>query len=216
VKDIQTVLFDLDGTIIDARDRLLASCRRALRELAVEIPDEADCWQAFRTLDAGRLVPAPLRERFYELLMREYMAYTGEIRLIPGAHETLEYCRAHGYRTGIITGRPSSPDRVRAELDRLGVLPFIEVIKTQAGTPLNDILSKEQQLLEAVAELRAKPEQSLYVGDLPNDIVSGRRAGLRACIAVLSGGVDRELLVACQPDALLNSIGELPEYLRDP
>lgn len=213
-KEIQAVLFDLDGTLVEAQDRLLASCQQALRQLGVNGMDEASCWEAFRTYSVGRLVPAPLRQRFYALLLENYSAYAGDVRLIPGALEALRFCRDQGYGTAVITGRTTSPDDVRAELERVGLAPFFDIIKTQQGVSLPATLSKDQRVLEAVRQLRVTPEQSLYVGDLPDDISSARRAGLGMSVAVLSGGIYRELLAARQPDVILDSVGELPDYLR--
>jgi phosphoglycolate phosphatase-like HAD superfamily hydrolase len=213
-KEIQAVLFDLDGTLVEAQDRLLASCQQALRQLGVNGIDEATCWEAFRTYNVGILVPAPLREQFYALMLENYSAYAGDVKLIPGAIETLRFCREQGYGTAVITGRTTSPEDVRAELERAGLASFFDVIKTQEGVSISTTLTKDQRLLEAVRELRTTPERSLYVGDLPDDVSSARRAGLRLSVAVLSGGINRELLAAREPDAILNSIGELPDYLR--
>jgi len=211
--ELQAILFDLDGTLIEARDRLLASCRQALRQLAMDELDEATCWEAFQAYNVGRLVPRRMREPFYALLLECYNTYTGEVKLIPGVIEALRFCRERGYKTAVMTARTSSPEQVRAELGRVGLASFIDVIKTQAGVPVMGTLAKDERLLEAIEELRTTPDQSLYVGDLPDDISSARRAGLRISVAVLSGGINRELLAVREPDVILSSISELPKYL---
>jgi phosphoglycolate phosphatase-like HAD superfamily hydrolase len=214
-QNIQAVLFDLDGTLVDARERLLLSCRQALQQLAIREPDEATCWEAFQTHNMGKLAPVPLREQFFALVLDGYSNYTGAVKLIPGAIEALQFCRQRDYSTAVITSRRTSPAHVVAELERAGLAPFIDVIKTHEGVDIPAILAKEQRLLEAVLELRASPDDSIYVGDLPDDVSSARRAGLRLSVAVLTGGIKRELLAAEGPDAILNSVGELPDYILE-
>ncbi|MBI3951988.1 MAG: HAD family hydrolase [Acidobacteria bacterium] len=213
VEEIQAVLFDLDGTLVDARDRLLLSCRQALHQLELGELDETAYWEAFQSYNVGKLVPVSMQEQFFALLLHGYSTYTGHVRLIPGAIEALRFCREQGYGTAVITGRPTSSAHVRAELERVGLAPFIDVIKTQEGMVIPAVLTKDHRLLEAIEELRTVPERSLYVGDLPDDISSARRAGLRLSVAVLSGGIHRDLLALREPDVILNSVGELPEYL---
>jgi phosphoglycolate phosphatase-like HAD superfamily hydrolase len=212
-RGIRAILFDLDGTLIEIRDRLLASCRQAMHQLAVGELDEATYWEAFETYNLGKLVSAHVREQFFMLMLESYCTYTGEVELIPGAIEALRFCREQGYCTAVITSRLTSFEHVRAECERTGLAPFIDLIKTQVGVPVMSALTKDQRLLEAVEELRVTPNQSLYIGDLPDDITSARRAGLRMSVAVLSGGINREILALREPDAILNSVGELPQYL---
>src|ERR1700690_436815 len=65
----------------------------------------------------------------------------------------------------------------------------------------------------ALARLKAKPEECVYVGDTPEDIRMARRAGVHA-IGVLGPFPTAKHLRAESPDVLLNSIRELPGYLR--
>lgn len=213
--EIQAVLFDLDGTIIDARERLLASCQQTFRQLDLRDVDEATCWEAIRNYGLEKLVPDSMRAQFFALLLDRYMAYPGQVRVIPGAAETLQFCRERGYRTAVMTARSSSPEEVRAELEGVGLASYIDVIKTQEGVPIMDVLDKARRLLDAIEELGIVPDRSIYIGDSPDDISSARCAGLGRSIAVLSGGIRRELLAEREPDAILNSIEELPAYLRD-
>jgi phosphoglycolate phosphatase-like HAD superfamily hydrolase len=212
-KPIQAVLFDLDGTLIDALERLTTSFYHAFRQLDITEPDEQTYWHAFSAYEMGRLVPAHLRDRFFSLMLDHYGDYTGDVKLIPGTVETLRFCQEQGYGMAVITSRNNPPDHVRAELEKAGIDSFINIVKTHEDVHISSVLAKEQRLLEAVKELGASPEQSLYVGDLPEDISSAQRAGLRLSVAVLTGGIRREILAGRQPDVILDSVGELPEYL---
>ncbi len=212
-KQIQAVLFDLDGTLIEVQERLFLSCRQTFHQLNIDEPDENAYWEAFRAYKLDQLIPDSLRPQFFALMLDHYCAFTGEVKPISGALAALQFCQEQGYCTAVITSRRTSPEQLRAELERTGHAPFIDVIKTHEDVHISTVLAKEQRLLEAITELSATPAQSIYVGDLPDDIGSTRRAGLHMSVAVLSGGVNHEVLAMCKPDVILDSVGELPQYL---
>ncbi len=65
----------------------------------------------------------------------------------------------------------------------------------------------------ALEKLRARADESVYVGDAPEDMEMARRAGMRA-IGVLGGSpVPRRLRLAL-PDALIRTIVALPALLK--
>jgi HAD superfamily hydrolase (TIGR01509 family) len=66
----------------------------------------------------------------------------------------------------------------------------------------------------ALEQLRALPQSSVYIGDAPEDIEMAHRAGVRA-IGVLAGSPVPERLRAASPDALIETIRELPALLRN-
>jgi HAD superfamily hydrolase (TIGR01509 family) len=66
----------------------------------------------------------------------------------------------------------------------------------------------------ALEKLRAFPQASVYIGDAPEDIEMAHRAGMRA-IGVLGGSPVPKRLRAASPDALIETIRELPALLRD-
>jgi phosphoglycolate phosphatase-like HAD superfamily hydrolase len=64
-----------------------------------------------------------------------------------------------------------------------------------------------------LARLRAGPHESVYVGDTAEDVEMAKRTGVRA-IGVHGPFPTEKRLIAARPDALLNSIRELPGCLR--
>ncbi len=65
----------------------------------------------------------------------------------------------------------------------------------------------------ALEEMRASPQSSIYIGDAPEDIEMAHRAGVRA-IGVIGGSAVPERLRAAAPDALIETIRELPALLK--
>ena len=65
----------------------------------------------------------------------------------------------------------------------------------------------------ALERLRALPQTSVYIGDAPEDIEMAHRAGVRA-IGVLGGSPVPERLRAASPDALIETIRDLPGLMK--
>jgi HAD superfamily hydrolase (TIGR01509 family) len=65
----------------------------------------------------------------------------------------------------------------------------------------------------ALDQLRARPQTSVYIGDAPEDVEMAHRAGVRA-IGVLGGSPVPERLRAASPEALIETIRDLPALLR--
>jgi membrane protein len=55
------------------------------------------------------------------------------------------------------------------------------------------------------------PDEVVVVGDTPLDIAAARACGVRV-IAVATGSVGRDALAACQPDAVFDTLAELPAW----
>jgi HAD superfamily hydrolase (TIGR01509 family) len=66
----------------------------------------------------------------------------------------------------------------------------------------------------ALDRLRLSPKVCVYVGDAPEDIQMAHRAGMRA-IGVLGGSPVPERLRGASPDAMIETIRELPALLRN-
>jgi len=65
----------------------------------------------------------------------------------------------------------------------------------------------------ALDQLRALPQTSVYIGDAPEDVEMAHRAGVRA-IGVLGGSPVPERLRVASPDAMIETIRELPALLK--
>ncbi len=81
-----------------------------------------------------------------------------------------------------------------------------------AGGDHATIKPSPQPILEIAKQLGLDPGQLVVVGDGPQDIEAGRRAGCRT-IGVEGGFLPHERLVASQPDVLIQSLEELPHVL---
>jgi pyrophosphatase PpaX len=214
--DATAVLFDLDGTLVDTVELILAAHTYALgRYLRGPVPTRA---AIIRNL--GR----PLREALGEFveadgaadpaavmppLIEAYRSFQSAhhdrlVRPIDGARETLVMLRDRGYQVGVVTSKIEETARVSIDFCHLAGLFAVEIYlhDTSRHKPLPD------PLLEAARRGGFNPQQAVYVGDSVHDIAAGRAAGMKT-VGVLWGPFDRRELEAAGPDALIDSPRDL-------
>ncbi len=181
-----TVLFDLDGTLIDHFKAIHRSHAHVMKQLGLAEPtlDQVRAAvgggveQAVERLVGPELAPAALA------IYRPYWAATmlEDVQLLPGARELLAQLQAHGIRTAVYTNKhgPSS----RLVCAHLGLTGLLVGNFGATDTPwLKPDVAFTQHVLTA---LGAKATDTLLVGDSPFDVATARNAGL-AFIGVYTG-----------------------------
>jgi pyrophosphatase PpaX len=208
----ETVLFDLDGTLIDSGDLILASFRHATRTvLGRTIPDAE-----LMANVGGHGIQAQMREFDEERadeLVRVYrdhnMGIYESVRTFDGIEEQLERLRTEDRTLGIVTVK--SRPTVEVTFSVLPLADYFETVVTGDDTELHK--PHPAPLLMALDRLGAPPESAAYVGDSPFDIRAAKAAGM-ASIAVGWGGIHpRERLEAEAPDVFVGEPGELSDVL---
>jgi pyrophosphatase PpaX len=203
-----TVLFDLDGTLVDSGAMILASMRHATRTvLGREIPD-AEL--------VARVGSTHLRDQMLGLdadradeLVRAYRAHNeplhAALQPCAGVLDVLERLRAEGRRLGIVTAKRHVTVRLAFDVCPIG--EFFDTIVAADDTERHK--PDPDPVLLALERLDAHPADTAYVGDAPFDVESAKGAGVYA-IAVGWGGIHpRERVLAALPEAFVESAEEL-------
>jgi pyrophosphatase PpaX len=204
----ETVLFDLDGTLIDSGAMILASFRHATRAvLEREVPD---------TELLALVGSTHLREQMQQIdadradeLVRAYRVHNeplhAELRACTGMLDVVERLHAERRRLGIVTAKRHAT--VRLAFDVCPLERFFSTVvaaeDTERHKPYPD------PVLAALERLGARAEDAAYVGDAPFDVESAKAAGVFA-IAVGWGGIHpHERVLAAGPDAFVHNAAEL-------
>jgi len=205
-----TVLFDLDGTLVDSGAMILASYRHATRTvLAREIPDDVlsgfigggSIREHMRSLDVERAdeLVAVYREHNEPL--------HDELEAFPGVESLLERLSAEGRKLGIVTAK-----RRRTVELAFAVLPierYFGVVVTTESTERHK--PHPDPVLFALDALGSDPEDAAFVGDSPFDVQAGKAAGVFT-VAVAWGNIHpAERLLEAGADVLVAT----PAGLRD-
>lgn len=210
-----SVLFDLDGTLLDTLGDLTAAMNRTLTRHGLPERTRQQMRAALGN-GARRLmelsVPAGTDGALFETLLAEYNAdYAAHCRIetapYPGVDALLRQLHAQGCKLAIVSNKPDEAVRaLRAEF-------FADTVPIAVGEKTG-IRRKPapDTLLTAMAQLGAERASTVYVGDSEVDIATARAAGL-PCISVLWGFRDRDLLEQAGAQQFAADTGELAKLL---
>lgn len=203
------ILFDLDGTLTDPRDGIVACIKHGLSSLGVPSPLDIELerfigpplYETFaKLLSSDHNVEAAVkayRERFSAVGMFENVVYAG----IP---EALKSLSAQGAELYVATSKP----QVFAEriLDHFGLSSHFRKV---FGSELNGVRSNKGELIEHIllAE-QLSPVDTVMVGDREHDIHGARRNSVRA-VGVLWGYGSREELAAAGAEQIFAQPSDL-------
>ena len=203
-----TVLFDLDGTLIDSGAMILASFRYATASvLEREIPDE-ELLAAVGSSTLHEQMRAFEPDRVDELVAayREHnVPLHSALRPCAGMLDVVARLRAERRKLGIVTAKRHAT--IELAFSALPLARSFDVVVGSDDTERHK--PHPEPILLALERLGAPASSAAYVGDAPFDIRAARAAGV-AAIAVTWGGIHgAERLASEGPDALVDTPEEL-------
>ncbi|MBB6735372.1 pyrophosphatase PpaX [Cohnella zeiphila] len=175
--NIDTVLFDLDGTIIDTNELIIESFLHALKDIVPEAFGREQIIPYMGMTLVYQMQQFSGREQV-EDLVRAYREYNLRrhdemVTLFPGVAEAVSALKERGFRLGVVTTKMrDSTDRA---LRLLGIRSAMDVIVT-----LDDVEHPKphpEPVLKAIAALGANPSATVMLGDSAADIQSAASAG---------------------------------------
>lgn len=192
---IDTVLFDLDGTLADSFEGIADSILYALERLNVPAPPRESLksfvgpplYDEFRRRFAMDDGTAREAVRLY----REYYPQKGIYRQTPmkGAEELLKRLKTLGITLCLATSKPQ--EYAEKILELFGFENYIDCV---IGATFDGKLSAKADIVAlALKKTGAKPETVLMVGDRFYDVDGAHACGVR-CVGVLCGFGSREEL----------------------
>jgi HAD superfamily hydrolase (TIGR01509 family) len=216
---IKAIIFDLDGTLIDSIDVYRAIIIDIMDWLGMEMSLSREL--LFEGFSQGKklsdiLLPPDLEDRvrtveqFNVLAIRAFREtfLQGKVKLINGVNRLFRELKGRGFSLAIVT---SSSTEV--------VVPFLKAKKLHSH--LKCVLGRTEvprlkpfpdPLLKCMEILNVEPCESIYVGDSVIDIQAGKAAEM-VTVGVLTGTTDLNRLEAEAPDAIMDSVGDLPTVL---
>jgi phosphoglycolate phosphatase len=184
-----TLLFDLDGTLVDSVADLATGVNLLRGELGLP-PLGLAAVRGMVGDGASALVRRALPEGLFgEERLRRFLQLYGEHLLerttvYPGIREFLARHRTR--KMAVVTNKPLL--LTLPLLDGLGLRPFFPVVI--GGECCGARKPDPAPVLEALRRLGADPESALLIGDHHTDLAAGRAAGVRTCFCAWGIGHD--------------------------
>ncbi|MGV3489307.1 MAG: pyrophosphatase PpaX [Tuberibacillus sp.] len=175
---ITTLLFDLDGTLLNTNDLIKASFMHTLNHFYPNQYTEKDILPFFgEPLEVSfqRVDPHRVEELTHFYRKHNIEKHDEFVKEYPNVNTTLAALKEKGFKLAVVTTK-------RWETAKLGLKfanmeSFFDTIVT-----IDDVEKPKpdpEPLLLALKKLEAKPEEAVMVGDSPSDVEAGHRAGTK-------------------------------------
>jgi phosphoglycolate phosphatase len=212
-----TVLFDLDGTLVDTAPDMAYALDRLCREERWPVlpfervrPVVSNGSVALVKLAFGDDVEetrlAYLKQRYLDIYEQHLCEQS---RLFDGMDVLLEQLEAAGLNWGVVTNKPSW--LTVPLLEQLGLRYRAATIVS--GDTTDNRKPHPAPMYHACAEAGCEAAQCIYIGDARRDIEAGNNAGMLTLVALFGYIGDRENVNEWGADALIESPEQALAYL---
>ena len=210
---LPAILFDLDGTLIDTIELILSSARHAFEEWPVRPTDEE--WvRGIGTPLVQQLRAYAANDDQLALLLARYRRYQNEhhdrlTRCYDDVPDVIAALADRGHQMAVVTSKASPI--AHQSLAFVGLDHFFPVVVGYDDTARHK--PDPEPVRVALSRLGVSPDDAVFVGDSPHDILAGNAADVMT-IAALWGPFERETLADARPDHFIECMAELPGVLN--
>lgn len=215
--EVEAVMLDLDGTIIDSVGIYYEIVDAVLEQLELPrvLPEQIKKANENGTFLWEKLFPEEmfndntrLKDEAWAIARKlAPEMFNNRVELLPGAAAMLKQIATGGLPLAVVTATPrqNMPAKLKP-LAAAGVLDLLQEIITADDTKRKKPAA--DPLLECCRRLAVDPEKSVYIGDTLVDIQAGKAAGT-GTVGVLSGFDNFAMLQRARPDAIVTGLAEL-------
>ena len=202
-----TIIFDLDGTLLDSKNLVLKSFIHTFEHFRPGYVISDDELESFfgPTLQQTFSKYSDDEKEIEQMILyyREFNKANHDdmVKLFPGVKEIITTLHKKKYKLAVVSSKKD--DLVNYALDKFGIKDKFNLV---VGA---DMVKKHKPdpegILLAMKELEAK--NACYVGDTASDMLAGQRAGIK-CIAAMYSA-DPEKMIEVNPDYLIYKFQDL-------
>jgi phosphoglycolate phosphatase len=216
MKGCGLLIFDLDGTLVDSKQDLVAAVN-ATRVFMGEDPISVAQVSSYVGDGAPALVQRALPglgEQDHTRALRYFLEYYRDhmldhTTLYPGVREALDQFHAAGVALAVLTNKP-----VRFSvtmIERLGL--DLHFFRVYGGNSFQEKKPHPAGIQALMAESGVSAERTAMVGDSAVDVLTARNAGVHAC--GVPWGFQPETFAAAPPDVMVADLRELVTMVLD-
>jgi pyrophosphatase PpaX len=210
---ITTILFDLDGTLIDTNELIISTYLHTLEKYYPGKYQREDVlpfigptlWEAFGGIDPERAEEMITEYRTWNLANHDAM-----VKEFVGVSETVKALVEKGYKLGIVTTKMHST--VLKGLRLMDLEKYFDVII--ALDHVEKAKPDPEPIFKALEQLSSTPEEAIMVGDNYHDILAGKNAGTKTA-GVAWSIKGRDYIAKYEPDYILENMADLLTILGE-
>lgn len=212
LENIKLVIFDLDGTLVDAYPAIISSFNYALKKLSYAPLSSKVIRRAVGRGDVNLFKPFVKRPDLESAVLFYRKHHQRSLlkgsRVFVKVYRSLGYLKKRGIKLAVASNRPTKFSWIL--IRHLGLKKYFNYVlcadKLKSGKPNPMIINK------ILDKFKLKPKQAIYVGDMVVDLLTGRRAKMKTVI-VTTGSSSRKEIEAENPDLMISDIGQLLKIL---
>ena len=207
----RTVIFDLDGTLLDTLDDLTTSVNFALASFSLPVRSREEV-RVFVGNGIVKLIeraigyPHPQFEQIFQTFREHYGAHCKDkTKEYVGITPLLKALKAQGVQTAVVSNKADFAVKALAKEY------FPELLAEAVGENEAAGIAKKpapDSLLAVMKNLNAEKETTVYVGDSEVDIQTAKNAGI-ACSSVIWGFKDEAFLMENGATVLVKDPNEI-------
>ncbi|MCK4327484.1 MAG: HAD hydrolase-like protein [Candidatus Diapherotrites archaeon] len=206
---LKAVILDVDGTLIDSLQTIIQRHEATAKEMGLRSASREEY-----TRQSGKGWRTAIHDMWPDVDVEEFVSvYSRTPRkgyaAFPGAVDAVRKLKQAGFVLGIVTGKPT--DSAERQLQKEGFdLEWFEFVHGEGMTPVCKPDGRVFGPALTVLGLKGiTREETVYVGDSPNDEAAAAGAGIKF-IAVLTGHNEKQDFGDVE---VLDSIAKLPELI---
>lgn len=212
MKETKLIIFDLDGTLVDAYPAIIESFNYAMEVLGYPRRKDSIIRRAVGWGDSSLLKPFVREEDLNKAVLIYRKHHKGSLlkhsKTLPFARELLGYLKKKGYKLAVASNRPSFFSGIL--IRHLGLGRYLDYTlcadRLKKGKPHPEILKR------IMRRFSVKPRQALYVGDMAIDAQAGRRAKIKTIIVTTGSSLKSEIKEE-NPYRIIGAIRDLKAFL---
>lgn len=213
--DVDLIIFDLDGTLIDSSEDIAWAANRVLADLGhgkmdSEKVKEGIGWGVKSLLE--KMMPEEGAERI-EYARTRFLDYYWDhcvesTYLYSGVRETIEYFSEKRTKMAVVTNKPVRfSEKILMDFDLMRYFGII-----LGGDSVVNRKPHPEPIEKAISYIGVTRDRSVIVGDSPVDCEAGKRAGI-ATVGVEYGFRGRKELEDAGCDVIIKEVTELKKIL---
>lgn len=209
----RNIVFDLDGTLIDSSEGVVAAVNYSLRQMG-QAEQPAEVIKSFIGYPLSQMYPtftdAPVAELYRHFQVKAAETVVSSTCLLPGVESTLHQLGHQGYKLAIAS------TKIRRHID--GIVDKFDwgnLVTAYAGGDEVEQVKPDPEIFRLVLQrMEASAAETIVVGDTINDILAARAVPMTV-VAVESPYGGRDRIENSNPDYFISSIGELVGLLEE-